>query len=190
MTSATLTGDEQLQLVVEHCRCVDALTAPVARQCRLFRTTLYGHMRGSVRTPGSQPAFSTGQEKVFVQHLLTLRDWLVPIYVKQLILYVDSFLRTNRVTVKMLRNNKAGKNWVYRFSKTHSDCLTRRWTVNISPWKVLMETNVLHAFFDRFKLQLTGDAAFMQHEVQKRKADPIKWELKLPARHCRGRFIR
>ena len=81
----------------------------VAHQYDLSLTTLYRHMRGGIRTPGGQPSFSAEQEEIYVQHLLKLSDWLVPISVNMLIEYVKSFLAANRIAVKRFQNSKPGK---------------------------------------------------------------------------------
>ena len=159
-TSATLTRAERLRLAVEICRRTDAPTAPVARQYGLAPTTLYRHVRGGVRSPGGQPSFSAAQEEIFVRHLEALSDWLIPISVDMLLEYVESFLEANQITVKRFKNNKPGKDWGYGFLKRHSKRLARRRTVNISPRKGLVEADVVRRFFDRLKLQLSGDGAF------------------------------
>ena len=159
-TSATLTRAERLRLAVEICRRTDAPTAPVARQYGLAPTTLYRHVRGGVRSPGGQPSFSAAQEEIFVRHLEALSDWLIPISVDMLLEYVESFLEANQITVKRFKDNKPGKDWGYGFLKRHSTRLARRRTVNITPRKGLVEADVVRRFFDRLKLQLSGDGAF------------------------------
>lgn len=158
-TSSTLTRAERLQLAVEHCRQTNAPTAPIARQYNLSPTTLYRHVCGGVGVPGGQLAFSAEQEEVFVRHLLMLSDWLVPISVHQLRMYVGSFLSANRINVKRFKDNVPGKDWAYGFLRRHSDRLANRRTVLISPRKGLVESEVIRAFFDRLKLQLAGTEA-------------------------------
>ena len=109
LLAPTLIRAEQLPFVVEHCRRTDVPIAPVACQYDLSPTTLYRHMRGGIHTPGGQPSFSAEQEEFFVQYLLKLSDWLVPISGNMLIEYVESFLAANRITVKRFRNNDPGK---------------------------------------------------------------------------------
>ena len=51
----------------------------VARSYGLSATTLSRHLAGNLKQKGGQPVFSEKQERVFVEHLLKLSDWLVPI---------------------------------------------------------------------------------------------------------------
>ena len=62
-------------------RMVDAggVRGTVARHFGLSATTLSRHLSGNFKKRVGQPVFTEQQERVFVEHLLKLSDWLVPI---------------------------------------------------------------------------------------------------------------
>ena len=130
----------------------------VARHFGLSATTLSRHLSGNLKKRGGQPVFTEQQERVFVEHLLKLSDWLVPISRHCFQSYVQFYLKSVGKNVPRFSENKPGKDWAYSFFKRNSDVTQRRSTI-ITPGKALVTVDTLRQFFDLLKPQLTGDDA-------------------------------
>ena len=130
----------------------------VARHYGLSATTLSRHLSGNLKKKGGQPVFTPQQERVFVDHLLKLSDWLVPISRKSFQSYIHFYLKSVGKNVPRFKDNKPGKDWAYSFFKRNKQVTERRSTV-ITPAKALVTVDSLRQFFDLLKPQLTGDDA-------------------------------
>ena len=130
----------------------------VARSYGLSATTLSRHLAGNLKQKGGQPVFSEKQERVFVEHLLKLSDWLVPISRDCFQCYVQFYLKSKGMHIPRFRDNKPGKDWAYSFFKRHKDVALRR-SVLISPSKALITVDAIHQFFSLLSPQLSGDDA-------------------------------
>ena len=99
-------------------------------------------MRGVVCTPGGQPS-SYSQRLVGSEFRLT----------------ADALCQ-ELLGIKPNYCEKILQQQAYGFKKWHSDALAHRRTVQIFRQKGLVEDYVIRAYFDRLRLQMTGESAF------------------------------
>ena len=130
----------------------------VARHFGLSATTLSRHLSGNLKKRGGQPVFTKQQERVFVEHLLKLSDWLVPISRHCFQSYVQFYLKSVGKHVPRFQDNRPGKDWAYSFFKRNKEVTQRRSNI-IPPSKALVTVESLRQFFDLLSPQLSGDDA-------------------------------
>ena len=118
-------------------------------------STLYRHRKGGIKRRGGQTVFSAEQEKVFVLHLMTLSDFLIPWAPKELCKYIQYFLDSRGLKEPRFSRNRPGRDWAAGFMKRHDDVLKKRTVVPIIPRKGCMDADDLKLFFDRLRPQLT-----------------------------------
>jgi len=133
----------------------------VARHFGLSATTLSRHLSGNLKKRGGQPVFTKQQERVFVEHLLKLSDWLVPISRQCFQSYVQFYLKSVGKNVPRFQDNRPGKDWAYSFFKRNKEVTQRRSNI-IPPSKALVTVESLRQFFDLLSPQLSGDDAIDQ----------------------------
>ena len=118
-------------------------------------STLYRHRKGGIKRRGGQTVFSAEQEKVFVLHLMTLSDFLIPWAPKELCKYIQYFLDSRGLKEPRFTQNRPGRDWAAGFLDRHDDVLKKRTVVPIVPRKGCMDADDLKLFFDRLRPQLT-----------------------------------
>ena len=89
--------------------------AAAAKHFDIPPSTLYRHRKGRVKRRGGQTVFSAEQEKVFVLHLMTLSDFLVPWAPKELCKYIQYFLDSRGLKVPRFSQNRPGRDWAAGF---------------------------------------------------------------------------
>ena len=155
-STATTAGtrDERIRQALD--QVANGVSVPAAaKHFDIPPSTLYRHRKGRVKRRGGQTVFSAEQEKVFVLHLMTLSDFLVPWAPKELCKYIQYFLDSRGLKVPRFSQNRPGRDWAAGFLKRHDDVLKKRTAVPIIPRKGCMDADDLKLFFNRLKPQLT-----------------------------------
>jgi len=155
-STATTAGTrhERIRQALEQVAMGVSVTA-AAKHFDIPPSTLYRHRKGHVKRRGGQTVFSAEQEKVFVLHLMTLSDFLVPWAPKELCKYIKYFLDSRGLKMPRFSQNLPGRDWAAGFLKRHDDVLKTRTAVPIIPRKGCMDADDLKLFFDRLRPQLT-----------------------------------
>ena len=92
----------------------------------VYQLLLYLDLSGNLKKRGGQPVFTEQQERVFVEHLLKLSDWLVPISRQCFQSYVQFYLKSVGKNVPRFNDNRPGKDWAYSFFKRNIVVTQRR----------------------------------------------------------------
>lgn len=148
---------EQLKAAID---AVNTKTFSMREAHRHFKIplgTLSHHMRGKhAKLTGGQRVFSDEEERVFVQHVLSVSQWGFPFDIVDIQVLVKSYLeRTNR-RVQMFANNTPSRDWVRNFISRQKD-LSQRMCQNIKVARAAVTPEVVTEYFEHLRVALDID---------------------------------
>lgn len=104
---------------------------------------------------GHPTVFTLEEEQSFVQHLLLLAEYDIPITTDELKMCVRNYLEEAGREVKFFKNNTPGKEWVYGFLRRHS-CISQRVAENVKLIRAAVNEKTLEDYIAHLEKSLEG----------------------------------
>lgn len=126
------------------------------RQYGIARRTIYDKLQGKHSGKCGRPTvFSEAEEESFVQHLLLLAEFDMPILVVDVTICVRNYLEERGQTVKIFKNNLPGEDWLYGFIRRHK-VLSSRMATNIKLVRAAVSEEIIIAYIANLLKTIEG----------------------------------
>ena len=127
-----------------------ALTYGIARR------TIYNKIQGKHNQNCGRPTvFCAAEEQSFVQHLLLLAEFDMPVVYVDVKVCIRNYLEERGQCIPIFKNNLPGKDWLYGFLRRHP-VLSSRLATNIKIVRAAVSEDVIRAYVGNLSKTIAG----------------------------------